>query len=232
MSIKHIVITGASRGIGAETAKHLANSGHEVTIIARSEKRLNKVRGNFPEKIRSLAVDITEKKSVDKIISYLEDSNKRVDGIIHNAGLLINKRFSDQSDLDWRNQMEVNLFAPVTITRELLPFFTEGAHIVNISSMGGYQGSSKFPGLSAYSVSKGALSILSEVLAAELSENGIKSNTLCLGAVQTEMFEQAFPGFGAPVNPEEMGEYIANFVLTGHNFYNGQVLPVTLGNPG
>lgn len=232
MPAKHIIVTGASRGIGAETALNLAKNGHKVTVISRTEKRLENLQNHFPEHIYSLALDITEKKSTDQIKSYLTETEKRIDGLVHNAGLLINKSFKDQTDRDWQEQMEVNLLAPVRITRELIPYFSKTSHIVNISSMGGYQGSSKFPGLSAYSVSKGALCILSEMLAVELSGYDIRSNSLCLGAVQTEMLEQAFPGLEAPVTPKQMGEFVANFVLNGHNFYNGQVLPVTLGNPG
>jgi NAD(P)-dependent dehydrogenase (short-subunit alcohol dehydrogenase family) len=98
--------------------------------------------------------------------------------------------------------------------------------------MGGYQGSSKFPGLSVYSATKGGLSILTECIATEFSDKKISCNSLCLGAVQTEMLEQAFPGIEAPVEPEEMAEYISEFILNGHKFYNGQILPVTLGDPG
>jgi NAD(P)-dependent dehydrogenase (short-subunit alcohol dehydrogenase family) len=109
--------------------------------------------------------------------------------------------------------------------------FNNPSHIVNISSMGGFQGSAKFPGLSAYSVSKGALSILTEALSTEFASKDIRVNALCLGAVQTEMFEEAFPGFKAPLSAEEMGHYIADFALTAHRFYNGKILPVSLEDP-
>ena len=121
--------------------------------------------------------------------------------------------------------------APVTLTRELLPFFTSGGHILHISSMGGFQGSDKFPGLSAYSTTKGALATLTECLAVELTEQNIQVNCLCLGAVQTEMLNQAFPGIQAPVHAEQMGEHIASFAIHGNKFYNGKVLPVALNNP-
>ena len=232
MSDKRILLTGASKGIGYQIAKSLVAMGHQLMAIARSEKKLLQLKEFAPDQIEILALDITTDDSADTLKNYFIEHDLKLDALIHNAGLLINKPFMDQTDSDWRKQMEVNLFAPVTITRTLLPFFNEGSHILSISSMGGYQGSSKFPGLSAYSVSKGALSILSEVLAAELSDQKIKSNALCLGAVQTEMLVQAFPGFEAPLSPKEMGDYIANFAVDGHRFYNGQILPVTLGNPG
>lgn len=147
-------------------------------------------------------------------------------------GLLINAPFF-QSDIEqWRKQFEVNVFAPVQLIQVLKPFLKRGSHIVNIGSMGGYQGSAKFPGLSAYSASKGALAILSECLNTELAPKGITVNCLALGAVQTEMLEQAFPGYEAPVTSEKMANYIAEFTLTAHHLISGKILPVALNDPG
>lgn len=229
---KHIVITGASKGIGRETALFLAKNGHIVTALARSETKLDSLKKQYPANIHVLKFDITDKKKPGVLVEHLEKHTLEIDGLIHNAGLLINKSFTELIDDDWQNQVEVNLLSVVRLTRGLLSYFNKNSHLLHISSMGGFQGSSKFPGLSAYSVSKGALSILSECLSVELAEYEISSNTLCLGAVQTEMFENAFPGLQAPVTPGEMGEYIGEFILTGHRFYNGKILPVAMGNPG
>jgi 3-oxoacyl-[acyl-carrier protein] reductase len=108
---------------------------------------------------------------------------------------------------------------------------SSGSHIVNISSMGGYQGSSKYKGLSVYSASKAALSCLSECLAGELKDSGISVNCLALGSVQTGMFEKAFPGFKAPLGPKEMAEFITYFAINGNKYFNGKVLPVAVNNP-
>lgn len=228
---KHIIITGASRGIGFETALYLAKKGNKVTAIARSENKLNKLKVAGGKNIHTLVLDITTQSAGNQILKHLEQMNLSVDGLIHNAGLLIKKPFEETSDQEWELQLNVNLMAPVRITKALLSSFSEGAHILNISSMGGFQGSSKFPGLSAYSVSKGALSILTECLGEELIHKKIFTNCLCLGAVQTEMLEKAFPGYNAPLQPEEMGKYIGEFILTGHRYYNGKILPVTTNNP-
>lgn len=232
MSQKHVIITGASRGIGAETALYLAGKGVTVTAIARSGDKLQALQKNGNRNIHPLTVDITSKDAGKKILNHLKENNLKIDGLIHNAGVLINKPFSKQSDEDWELQIAVNLLAPARITRDLLPMMEKGSHIVTNSSMGGFQGSSKFPGLSAYSAVKGGLAILSECLAEELADRNVSCNSLCLGAVQTEMLNEAFPGVKAPLSPEEMGEYMGEFVLSGHKYYNGQVLPVTLGNPG
>ena len=106
-----------------------------------------------------------------------------------------------------------------------------GSHVVTVSSMGGVQGSSKFPGLAAYSSSKGAVITLSELLAEEYKDKGIAFNVLALGAVQTEMLEEAFPGYEVPLSAAEMASYIANFSLTGNKFYNGKVLQVAATTP-
>ncbi len=229
---KTALVTGASRGIGFELSGALAEKGHEVLAVARSEDSLRRLQGEHPGSITAMPADLTDADSLEQLVQAIAGRKGSLDILVNNAGSLVNKPFEELDRGDWQSIMDINLLAPVHLTRMLLPHFSEEAHIVNISSMGGYQGSSKFPGLSAYSTSKGALSILGECLAGELAGRNIRVNTLCLGAVQTEMFEEAFPGFEAPVKAGEMGEYIANFALEGARYYNGQTLPVTLGDPG
>ena len=228
---KHVIITGASRGIGYETAKYLADSGCTITVIARSEEKLKTLKSHKPENIFTLPLDITSGEATNRIKEHLKQNSLKIDGFIHNAGLLINKPFAELSDSDWQSQLDVNIMAPVRLTRDLLPFLNVNAHILNISTMGGFQGSAKFPGLSAYSTSKGALSILTECLAVELADQNISCNCLCLGAVQTEMLQEAFPGMKAPVEPEQMGEFVGNFLLNANNLFNGKIIPVALNNP-
>lgn len=228
---KNIIISGASRGIGYQTAKILADAGNSVVALSRSVDRLNELREAGDGKISVLSLDLTHADAPGEIANFLRSRNMKLDGIIHNAGLLISKAFIELTDSDWQRQWELNVMVPVRLTRELLPFLNPGAHIVNIGSMGGFQGSSKYQGLSAYSATKAALSSLTESLSAELADFDIAVNCLCLGAVQTEMLEQAFPGYTAPLKPEKMGEFIANFTLESHHYINGKVLPVSLNNP-
>jgi NAD(P)-dependent dehydrogenase (short-subunit alcohol dehydrogenase family) len=228
---KTAIVTGASRGIGFQTCLALAKKGHNIIATARSKEDLVELAGHFPDLILPLPADLTMEKDIEQLTEEVSNTYGSVDILVNNAGALINKSFENLTKDDWHKMININLLTAVDLTKSLLPFFSEDAHIINISSMGGFQGSDKFPGLSAYSAAKGALSILSECLSVELADRNINSNTLCLGAVQTEMLEEAFPGFEAPVSAEEMGTYIADFALAGSKFYNGQVLPVTLGNP-
>ena len=228
---KIAIVTGASRGIGFETSLALAESGYQVVALARSVKQLKLLRDRHPSSIQAYGIDLTRETDIESFNTFLQKEFGQVDILINNAGNLINKPFDQLSRKDWQSLLDANLMSNVMLTKSLLPFFNSPAHIVNVSSMGGFQGSSKFPGLSGYSTAKGAVSILSECLAVELAEKDIKVNALCLGAVQTEMLKKAFPGFTAPVQADQMGNYIAGFAINGSSFYNGQILPVTLADP-
>lgn len=227
----NIVITGASRGIGYQTALILAGAGHVVIAVSRSKEGLEKLKDasqGAPGKIIPLVFDL---ESGDmKILSATINKNiGSIDVLLNNAGAIINKPFETISDAELLQVYKVNVLSVFSITRELLPLMKAGSHVVNISSMGGYQGSSKFAGLSAYSSSKGALTVLSECLAEELKPMNISVNCLCLGAVQTEMLSLAFPGFKAPIEAAKMAAFIADFAITGQRYFNGKILPVSLG---
>ncbi len=227
--MQNIVITGASKGIGFETAKCFAKAGHRVFAIARSSEKLAELKSQFPENIVPMAVDLTDEQSLKSALeTSIQDESVHI--LLNNAGALSNKAFLDTNDEDWNKMLDVNLISAARLIRLLHPNLKNG-HIVNISSMGGFMGSSKFPGLAAYSAAKGALSILSECLSVEFLEDEISVNCLCLGAVQTEMLETAFPGFKAPLSPEDMAGFICDFALNGHRFFNGKVLPVSLQDP-
>jgi len=226
--MKNVIITGTSRGIGFELAKLFANTNHNVLAISRNSETILKL--NHP-KITALSVDISDEIDIKKVIDFVSSTWKSVDIIIHNAGMLVNKPFTEITSKDFLEVYKVNVFGVAELTKSMIPFLQKGSHVVTISSMGGIQGSLKFPGLAAYSSSKGAVITLSELLAEEYKEQGIAFNVLALGAVQTEMLEEAFPGYQAPTSAKEMASYIFNFSLTGNQFYNGKVLQVSSTNP-
>lgn len=227
---KTIAITGCSRGIGRETVRCLLEAGHEVIALSRNCGSLEGLKKRF-SKLYDLELDFANDKGRAAVVDFLERNDKALDGIVHNAGLLLNKPFAETSIEDMISVYTVNVFSVSELTRKLLPFFNPGAHVVAISSMGGIQGSMKFPGLAAYSSSKGALITLMELLAEEFKDKNLSFNTLALGAVQTEMLNEAFPGYQASVSAETMGAYVARFALTGQELYNGKVLQVSNSTP-
>ncbi|WP_106792500.1 SDR family oxidoreductase [Aquimarina sp. Aq78] len=226
--MKNIIITGASRGIGYEMAKLFADEGHQVLALSRNEKPIDALQH---KNIHTFSFDICSPKDLKKMSSYISSSWKQVDVLINNAGKLLNKPFSEISTQDFEEVYKVNVFGVAEITRLTLPYMKSGSHVVTVSSMGGIQGSMKFPGLAAYSSSKGAVITLSELLAEEYKESGIAFNVLALGAVQTEMLEEAFPGYQAPLTAVEMAKYIKEFSLNGNRFYNGKALQVSSSTP-
>lgn len=226
--MKKIIITGASRGIGYELAKQFADAGHQVLALSRNEAPITALQH---KNIHAFSFDISKPEDLKKMIDHIASVWKEVDVLINNAGKLVNKPFSEISTQDFEEVYKVNVFGVAEIIRLVLPYMKPGSHIVTISSMGGIQGSMKFPGLAAYSSSKGAVITLSELLAEEYKESGIAFNVLALGAVQTEMLEEAFPGYQAPLSAIEMANYIQEFSLTGNKFYNGKVLQVSSSTP-
>jgi NAD(P)-dependent dehydrogenase (short-subunit alcohol dehydrogenase family) len=225
--MKNIIITGTSRGIGYELALQFAASGHQV--LALSRKIPQALLEN--ENITCLSVDLSVEADLEQVMDFLSTSWKHIDAIVHNAGSLLLKPFAETTPNDFENIYKVNVFGVANLSRICIPYLIKGSHVVTISSMGGIQGSLKFAGLAAYSSSKGAVITLSELLAEEYKEQGISFNVLALGAVQTEMLEDAFPGYQAPISAKEMADFIFNFTLTGNKYFNGKVLPVSSSNP-
>jgi short-subunit dehydrogenase len=224
----NVIITGCSRGIGYDLARLFAQSGHKVLALSRNDKPIKKLKeGN----ITAFPFDICNDKDLEKVQHFLKDNWKTVDILINNAGQLLNKPFLQTTRIEFEEIYKVNVFGVAELTRLLIPKMTIGGHVVTISSMGGVQGSLKFPGLSAYSSSKGAVITLTELWAEEFKETGPSFNVLAIGAVQTEMLEEAFPGYEAPITAEDMAHYIMDFALNGQRYYNGKLLQVSSTTP-
>ena len=226
--MKHVIITGTSRGIGFELAKLFAEKGHKVLAISRNVKTLTDI--NHPN-ITTLSVDVSQNNDLKKVTEFVQTNWKKVDILINNAGKLIHKPFTELTSEDFLEVYKVNVFGVAELTKNMISFLQKGSHVVTISSMGGIQGSMKFPGLAAYSSAKGAVITLSELLAEEYKEQQIAFNVLAIGAVQTEMLEEAFPDYKAPLSAIEMAEYMYDFALKGNKFYNGKVLQVSSTTP-
>ncbi len=224
--MKNIIITGTSSGIGLELVKIYSKSGYKVISLSRSDLPAKGLIG-----VEHMNFDISKKESLVNLVNLVKNKYKKIDILINNAGKLINKSFKDLSKDDLYDIYDVNVFGVISLIQSLLPFFKKDSHVVNISSIGGISGSSKFPGLTAYSSSKGALNILTEVLAEEFKESGPKFNSLSLGSVNTPMLNKAFPGYKAQVDPNEMASFIFDFANNSSKVFNGKVIPVSSSNP-
>ena len=225
---KNIIITGTSRGIGFELVQLFAKAGYKVLALSRNEKPVQSLKLNS---VTTFPFDLSDKSAFKKVKDFINKNWQQVDVLINNAGTLLNKPFSETSMEDFEHVYKINVFGVSEMTRVVLPFMKKGSHVVTISSMGGVQGSLKFPGLSAYSSSKAAVITLTELLAEEYKASGISFNVLALGAVQTEMLEEAFPGFKAPTTALAMAQYIFDFSLNGNKYYNGKLLQVSNSTP-
>jgi 3-oxoacyl-[acyl-carrier protein] reductase len=245
----NIIITGASKGIGYETAK-LLSAEHTVINISRSAAK-SKLPGvspiAFDFETGNISKDLLPK--IKKVLSPLSQGRgaggeATVDVLINNAATLINKSFEKITRKEFEKVYSVNVFSVVELTQAIIPLMSSsssnlspfggaggGRHVLNISSMGGIQGSLKFSGLSAYSSSKGALITLTECLAEEFKGKGISFNAIAFGSVQTEMLSEAFPGYKAPISAKEAAEFVAQFATTGHKYFNGKILQMALSTP-
>lgn len=235
----NILVTGASRGIGYELGKLFAQHGAKnIFLLSRDEKKLKQLKKecssiNPGAKIHLLPFSLTGEKNFDRIRKEVMREVKRIDILVNNAGYLVNKPFEKITRKDLEKVYDVNVFGPFLLTQALLGLLggKKRSHVVNIGSMGGVQGQSKFAGLSAYTPSKMAIAGLSECLAEELKEKNISVNCLAIGAVNTEMMQEAFPGYKAPHSAAEMAAYIAGFSISGHLYFNGKIIPVAVSVP-
>lgn len=227
---KTIVVVGASRGIGKAIVENLANNP-KISILALSRNVKAMEQFSHLNNVKCFSFDL-EASNVREQAEKIFSSISNIDILINNAGKLVNKPFSELTSTDISSCYQVNVIGVMQTVQAILPKMLEnGGHIVNISSMGGFQGSVKFAGLSAYSTSKAAVCSFTELFAEEYKESKVKMNCLCLGAAQTEMLEEAFPGYIAPVSAEKMAEFITDFALNGHQWINGKIIPVSLSTP-
>jgi len=235
----NIIVTGASRGIGYELVKLFAgDSRNTIIAVARNTEKLARLRSECLEanpaaQVIALDCDLGDEAAVKSLASRIQQHFSSVQVLVNNAGAIVNKPFADITLQDLQRVYTINVFSVVSLIQQLLPMMDpqQRTHVVNISSMGGFQGSAKFAGLSAYSSSKAAVACLTECLAEEFKDKNIAFNSLALGAAQTEMLDEAFPGYKAPLSAKQMAGFIASFSLTAHQYLNGKVIPVSMSNP-
>lgn len=229
--MKNVLITGASRGVGFALASKFLREGFSVFCASRHLDSLKQVEEKYPNSCFLVELDLENEQSIRQAVEKIEANSNKLDIVVHNAGALVNKPFQNISLIELQRCYAVNVLGPYQLTQDLLPTLAPDAHVVTISSMGGFQGTQKFAGLTAYSSSKAAAASLTECLQEEFKETNWSFNCLCLGAVQTEMLEEAFPGYVAPTTSAQMAHYIFNFAMNNKGVIKGKVLPLSSTNP-
>ncbi len=227
---KKIVIVGASRGIGEALVKRFSQlENTEVYALSRNIEKMQVAFSDL-ENVKCFPFDLAS--NVQQQATFIFNEIGAFDILINNAGYLVNKPFPEITHEDYTLSYQINVIGVMeTVQSAIKHLNNTSSHIVNISSMGGFQSSLKFPGLTAYSTSKAALCSFTELFSEEYKDTSIVMNCLCLGSVQTEMLEEAFPGYKAPLKPEEISEYIVEFSLSAHQFMKGKIIPLSLTNP-
>ncbi len=228
MNQKIVCITGASRGIGLALTGIYLKNGHRVLAVSRKADKMVVEAGDENNLIR-IPADLTSDKGIAAVAEKVDEAGE-VNVLIHNAGLLVYKPFNEISSAELKKAYEVNVFAPFLLTQALFSRM-QRCHVINISSVGGVEGSLKFAGLSAYSSSKAALNCLTQMWAEEFKDTEHTFNCLALGSVDTEMFHEAFPGVRASCTPEVMAAYIYEFEKYAPNVQGGKIISVSRGNP-
>jgi NAD(P)-dependent dehydrogenase (short-subunit alcohol dehydrogenase family) len=207
------LITGGGRGIGAATAEALARKGARVIVASRTQTELTATVARIQADgldAAALTLDVADEAAVDAAFARIAAEQGRLDILVNNAAILLGGPFAEMAMADWDRLLAVNLRGAVLCARQAFRLMREcGGAIVNVSSLGGVPGTEKFPGYAAYTVSKFALTGLTEALAAEGREYRIRVNAVAPGAVDTTMLRQAAPHLRTRTGPADVAKVIA-----------------------
>jgi NAD(P)-dependent dehydrogenase (short-subunit alcohol dehydrogenase family) len=211
MSMKHrvAVITGAGRGIGRATALHFARAGAQVVLFSRTPANLEQTAVEIARQGgETLAVvgDVAREEDVSRLFQQVRQQFGRVDVLVNCAGIVAVQPFVAIDIATWDSVLNVNLRGTFLCCREAFRMMSEqrGGVIINLSSLSGVKGVEKFPGLSAYNVSKAGVASLTEILAVEGKPYNIRVCAVSPGAVDTEMLRQAAPHLKAGMTPDDL----------------------------
>ena len=215
MSIKDrvAIITGAGRGVGRATAQLFAREGAEVVVFSRTRSHLEETASEITRQgghVLAIVGDVSREEDVDSLFQQVKDTYGRVDILINCAGIVAVRPFVEMDTTTWDQVLDVNLRGTFLCCREAFRMMTiqrQGV-IVNLSSLSGVKGVEKFPGLSAYNVSKAGVAGLTEILAVEGKPYNIRVCAVSPGAVDTDMLRQAAPHLKAGMTPQDMAEIL------------------------
>lgn len=222
-----ILVAGASKGIGFAVVQEFLNNYPNIHVIAvsRNLANLESLSLKFKGRISLLQADLT----IDFSISSIIGENK-LKGIVFTAGTLNKFNLGSITYSDFKDIYDHNIWSLINTIQCCLPYIYN-SHLVTLGSMGGISGSLKFPEMSVYSSSKGAVSIISECFAEDLKELHTSINCLAIGAVNTEMMKKAFPNYTSNTDPQDIAKFICDFTLNSKELFNGKTLPVSYSTP-
>ena len=181
---KIVLVTGASRGIGLEAAKHFSKEGYKVIGTSRSDFNLGDLIGD--ESAISAQLDLMSKESIKKLFAELKSEDLLPSVLVNNAGITKDQLFLRMKDEDWDDVIETNLNGLFRVTKAFIKPMVKNkfGRIINISSVAGLMGNS---GQANYSSSKSAMVGFSRSLAKELGSRNITSNVVAPGFIETDM---------------------------------------------
>jgi NAD(P)-dependent dehydrogenase (short-subunit alcohol dehydrogenase family) len=222
------IVTGASSGIGKATAEMLAERGARVTIFARSAEKLQRIAERFGDRMLAVAGDVGNPEDVERLFDATESRFGKCDVLVNNAGMIDVAPLVETTLDRWQRMFAVNVDAVYAACRRALPSMLErrAGAIVNVASISGVVGPEKFPGWVSYCASKGAVISLTEALAVEVKDRGVRVNCVSPGSVDTPMWAEASGGAPASMTPEEIAETILFLASPRSRPMNGQNLNV------
>lgn len=220
-----VVVTGASSGIGRATAELFAREGALVAVFARSAEKLAQMAG---DRVLAVAGDVANEADVERLFAEVEARFGDCDVLVNNAGMTDVARLIDTTPDRWDRMFAVNVRGAYLATRRALPAMLarRSGTIVNVASISGVIGPEKFPGTVSYCASKAAVIAMTEVLAVEARDAGVRVNCISPGSVDTPMWASVSGGAPAAMTPEEIAQAIRFLASTESRPMNGQNLNV------
>ena len=222
------VVTGASSGIGAATAALLGARGALVALFARSGDKLRDLAARHGERMLAVEGDVADPDAIERLFAETEARFGSCELLVNNAGMIDPAPLHETSPERWRRMFAVNVDGTFLATRRALPsMLAKGAGaIVNVASISGVVGPEKFPNWVSYCASKGAVISMTEALAVEVREKGVRVNCVSPGSVDTRMWSDASGGAPASMTADEVARTIVFLLSNDSRPMNGQNLNV------